>query len=42
MSEKHAATYHPTEPQYECPECGKRWATRSAATDCCGDWLGYD
>lgn len=28
--------------QFECPECEKRWATQSAAEDCCGDWLGYD
>lgn len=28
--------------EYDCPECGKPWATPSASKDCCGDWLGYD
>lgn len=43
MSNKREATYYDPTP-YECPEpdCEKRWATSSAAEDCCGDWLGYD
>lgn len=27
---------------YECPVCEKRWATPSAADDCCGEWLEFD
>lgn len=25
--------------RYECIDCGARYATPSAADDCCGDWL---
>lgn len=32
---------HPP-PTYECPVCQKRWYSQAVATDCCGDWLGYD
>lgn len=29
-------------PKYECPVCGKLWHSAAVASDCCGDWLGYD